>query len=146
VPLAPFENSGDLPVAIHVATLAEVVARFGAGSERRRQVTATLERVHELAGSTGKLDRFIVFGSYVTAKPEPNDVDVVLVMSDNFRVEACPTDARCLFDHREAESRLGASVFWVRPSMLFLETLEEFILHWQVKRDKTRRGIVEVKP
>jgi hypothetical protein len=48
--------------------------------------------------------------------------------------------------HRQAEATLGASVFWVRPSMPFLETLEEFILHWQVKRDQTPRGIVEVKP
>ena len=146
MPLPPFESSGDLPVAIHAATLAEVVARFGADSERRRAVTATLERVVQLAVSTGKLDRIIVFGSYITAKPEPNDVDVVLVMLDDFRMEACPAEARCLFDHREAEARLGASVFWVRPSMLFLETREEFILHWQVKRDKTRRGIVEIKP
>jgi uncharacterized protein DUF6932 len=146
MPLPAFESSGDLPVGIHEATLEEVVARFGAGSERRRAATATLERVVGLAQTTGKLDRLIVFGSYVTAKPEPNDVDVVLAMHDDFRAEACPAEAHCLFDHREAEAALGASVFWVRPSMLFLETLEEFILHWQVKRDKTRRGIVEVKP
>jgi hypothetical protein len=28
--------------------------------------------------------------------------------------------------------------------MLVLDTLEEFINHWQVKRDLGRRGIVEV--
>ena len=45
--------------------------------------------------------------------------------------------------HRAA--KLMPSVFWVRPSLLFLETLEEFIAGWQVKRDQTRRGIVEVR-
>jgi len=29
--------------------------------------------------------------------------------------------------------------------MLILETLDEFISHWQLKRDGTRHGIVEVQ-
>jgi hypothetical protein len=29
--------------------------------------------------------------------------------------------------------------------MLFIETLNEFISHWQIKRDGSRRGIVEVR-
>jgi hypothetical protein len=39
----------------------------------------------------------------------------------------------------------GLAMTWLRPSMLFLETLEEFIEHWQIKRDMTCRGIVEVR-
>jgi len=42
-------------------------------------------------------------------------------------------------------AKFGASIFWIRPSMLLLESLEEFIEHWQIKRDRTRRGIVEVR-
>lgn len=30
-------------------------------------------------------------------------------------------------------------------SLLLIETVDEFVAHWQVKRDRTRRGIVEVK-
>ena len=45
---------------------------------------------------------------------------------------------------RAAEA-FGASVFWIRPALLVLETLEEFIAHWQITRDQTRRGIVEVR-
>ena len=33
----------------------------------------------------------------------------------------------------------------MRPSLLFLETLDEFIEGWQIKRDGTRRGIIEVR-
>jgi hypothetical protein len=36
-------------------------------------------------------------------------------------------------------------VFWIRPALLVLETLEEFIAHWQITRDQTRRGLVEVR-
>ena len=45
---------------------------------------------------------------------------------------------------QQAATEFGASVFWIRPSLLFLEPLDEFIAGWQVKRDGTRRGIIEV--
>jgi hypothetical protein len=51
---------------------------------------------------------------------------------------------RDLFDHSRATVEFGASVFWVRPAAILIGTLDEFICHWQIKRDKTRRGIVEV--
>jgi len=34
---------------------------------------------------------------------------------------------------------------YLRPALLVLETLEEFIAHWQITRAQTRRGIVEVR-
>ncbi len=86
-----------------------------------------------------------LFGSYITAKPAPNDVDIVLVMRDDFDVQACDAESQTLFDHLRAAEVFGASVFWIRPALLVLETLEEFIAHWQITRDQTRRGIVEVR-
>ena len=91
------------------------------------------------------MDRVIIFGSYITTKPDPNDIDVVFVMRDDFEIHTCDESTRRLFDHLQATEEFGASVFWLRPSMLFLETLEEFIEGWQIKRDLTRRGIVEVR-
>lgn len=142
--LLEFNSQGDLPEGLHRATLAEVKARFGAGSQARQEVTATLQRIHELVTATGKLERFVIFGSYVTAKPEPNDVDVVLVMSDDFSLVGCDQATRVLFDHPRAESEIGASIFWLCPSALFRTALEEFLAGWGTKRDLTRRGIVEV--
>jgi hypothetical protein len=60
-----------------------------------------------------------VFGSYVSDTLAPNDVDVVLVMRDDFRPELCPPEALPLFDHNQAARELGASIFWVRPGMLW---------------------------
>ena len=96
--------------------------------------------------STGKLERLVIFGSYVTTKPAPHDVDIVLIFSDDFDLTAYDEETRKLFDHSRAEQEFGASVFWIRPSMLILETLDQFIAYWQIKRDKTQRGIVEVRP
>jgi|SRR5918911_549802 hypothetical protein len=145
MPLPDFNSYGDLPEGVHQATIDEVTERFGTGTPRRAIITRRLIRIYHSAVATSKLERFIIFGSYITAKPEPNDVDVILIMRDDFSLNACDEETRKLFDHTQAVQEFGASIFWLRPSMLILETLDEFIRHWQTKRDRTRRGIVEVR-
>lgn len=67
-------------------------------------------------------------------------------MDDAFRLEDCPGEATGLFDHAVAQARYGASIFWIRPGLLIGESLDDFIAYWQIKRDGSRRGIVEVVP
>ena len=57
-----------------------MLERFGRGSVQRCAVADRLQRVYQLVISTGQLARFVVFGSFVTAKEEPNDVDIILIM------------------------------------------------------------------
>ena len=135
---------GDLPVGVHPATLADVVARFGRGTPQRELATARLMHIYELARATGKLLRFVIFGSYVTENPVPNDVDIILVMTDNFEVAECDERTQPLFDHLRAQQVFGASVFSIRPSTALLGSVDEFIAYWQIKRDQSRHGIVEV--
>jgi len=113
MPLPSFDSQGDLPEGVHPATLSEVLERFGGGTTRRRQATDSLLHVLKLARLTRCLDRFIIFGSYVTAKAEPNDVDIFLVMNESFDVDDQTGEAREMFAHKLAHERLGASVFWV---------------------------------
>ena len=145
MPLPQLNYAGELPAGVHQATMDEVFAQFGSGTAQRQAVTARLRRIYDLAQGTRKLERRILFGSYITAKPDPNDVDIILVMRDDFDVQACNEESRPLFDHSRAAEAFSASVFWIRPALLVLETLEEFIAHWQITRDQTRRGIVEVR-
>lgn len=144
--LPNFNDKGDLPDGVHQATIDEVAIRFEGETLQRQTVTANLLKIYQLAKATNKLDRLIIFGSYVTAKPSPNDVDVVLVFKDDFSFAACAEETKKLLDHSQADKEFGASVFWIRPSLIILETLEQFIAHWQIKRDQTFRGIVEVRP
>jgi hypothetical protein len=108
------------------------------------QVSARLRRIYELAFSTGHLARFVVFGSFVTAKPDPNDVDIVMMMDDDFDASELKGEVALLFDHVVAQTVFGASVFWVR-CLGALGGEEEFIARWQTKRDGGLRGIVEVR-
>lgn len=103
-----------------------------------------LSRIFELVTATGHLSRFIVFGSFVTAKSEPNDVDLFLVMDDTFDLRQVTGETRLVFDHPAAQAYFGASIFWLRR-LAARPNEEEAVLGWQVKRDGTRRGIVEVK-
>ena len=146
MPLPDFNEFGDLPEGSYPASLTEVIARFGSGTDQRLAVTDRLQRIYQLAAATGHLDRLIVFGSYVSDAREPNAVDVILVMRNDFRSEECPAESSVLFDHARATDELGASIFWVRPDMLLGEPLETFLNFWQTKRDGRRRGVVEIQP
>jgi hypothetical protein len=144
MPLPELDSHGDLPAGVHRASLEEVLERFGRGTPQRQLITARLTRIYELAWQTGKLERCVIFGSYVTAHPAPNDVDIILIMRDDFREEDYAEDVLPVFNHRRAQHELSASVFWTRPGAILLETVDEFIAYWQVKRDHTLRGIVEI--
>src|SRR6185369_12651550 len=138
-----FNSEGDLPVGVYRASLSDVIEHFGAGTPQRRIVSRRLVRVFELASSTGHLSRFIVFGSFVTAKPSPNDVDIFILMEDSFEVSDVTGAASVVFRQATAQNWLGASIFWLRR-FAAIGGEQVAIEDWQFKRDGTRRGIVEV--
>jgi hypothetical protein len=138
-----FDENGDLSVGIHQGTLDEVLHHFGTGSLQRHLIGKRLERIYKLASTTGQVARFIVFGSFVTAKVDPRDVDIFLLMEDTFDSNQVRGEAAILFDHLAVQNVEGASVFWIRRQAA-IDGEQAAVEHWQIKRDKTRRGIVEV--
>lgn len=141
--LPDLNDSGDLPVGVYLATLAEMMDRFGKGTARRIEVATRLERIWRLASGTQSVARFVVFGSFVSDKPEPNDVDVVLVMADDFDAKLLSGEVRLLFEHGMAQSHFGASIFWY-PESASVGFGPLPIERWQIKRDRALRGIVEI--
>jgi hypothetical protein len=143
VPIPAQFDGADLPPGVHRATLREVLDRFSPQTPRRKVIGERLARVYQLALLTGHLARFVVFGSFVTAKPEPNDVDVFLLMADTFDMSQVAGETRLLFTHAAAQAHFGASVFWLRRLAAFGGE-QAAIEHWQIKRDGRLRGIVEI--
>ena len=84
-----------------------------------------------------------MYGSFVTGKPIPNDVDVFMVFDDAFDASACNAEQLLLLDHATADAYFGASVFWLRRPAAFGGE-QATIEFWQTKRDGGRRGIVEI--
>jgi hypothetical protein len=138
-----FNSNGDLPVGIYQATIIEVIQYFGTSTLQRQIIARRLERIYNLARGTGQLARFIVFGSFVTAKPDPNDVDIFILMEDTFDSNQVVGAVAIIFNHTAAQNTEGASVFWIRR-MAAIGGEQEAIEHWQIKRDQTKRGIIEV--
>ena len=73
---------GYLPPGVHEATLSEVVERFGTNTPRRQVLASRLQELVSLARATGKLRRIFIWGSFVTDKPFPRDLDLFLLMKD----------------------------------------------------------------
>ena len=78
-----FREDGYLPEGLHLATEAEIIFRFGTSTNQRRRLALRLRRWIELSRSVAA-KRLFVDGSFVTAKPEPNDVDAVVWLADDF--------------------------------------------------------------
>ena len=132
--LPPFGKEGDLPPGIYRRTLGETLRRFGKGSRQRFAVARRLERIYRVAVGTGQLARCVVFGSFVTAKREPADVDLFLLMEDTSDIRQLIGEARVLFDHAAAQAHFGAALGGEEPA----------IAGWQIKCDGTYRGIIEI--
>jgi hypothetical protein len=145
VTLPEFDKDGNLPVGVYRVTLREAVAHFGTPSPHRIMLALRLERMYRLAVATGQLARFIVFGSFITAKPVPRDVDVFMLMEDTFDAGQLSGETAVLFNHMAADAFFGCSVFWLRR-MAALDGEQAAVQDWQHTREQGRRGIVEIIP
>jgi hypothetical protein len=78
-------DNGLLPVGLHECTLEELREAFGRfnRSDRRPRLFRNLERYCDEVSAAGVGRYLVVNGSFVTAKPDPNDIDVLLVLRDD---------------------------------------------------------------
>ena len=143
--LPEFNSEGDLPGGVHAAEWQEFHTRFGLATPRRIWLFGRLRALIELAAKTGKLRRVFIWGSFVTAKPTPRDLDVLLIMGEDFEVERIAAPAQEVFDSTRAKLRFESDVFWARAS-IGEEVLQVWLETYQTSRTFRRRGIVELEP
>ena len=76
-PLPPFNYHGYLPEGVHDTTMEQLCARvvFNAG---RRILWIRLKQFHQWAVSTGGFSYAYIDGGFITAKAQPEDIDVIL--------------------------------------------------------------------
>ena len=137
-----FREDGYLPEGLHLANEAEVMFRFGSSTPRRRRLVLRLRRWLELARLT-KARRFLVDGSFVTAKDDPNDIDAVVFLADDFEEQVSGGS--------DAALELEEMLLTRRPEEIFaaedLRDWEEWVEFFgrSRERDGRRKGIVEVR-
>jgi hypothetical protein len=142
--LPDFTENGLLPEGIHRATLAEFERRFVyfAVSDRRFRVFDKLRVLYEEAKRSGIVRRFLVAGSFVTSKPEPNDFDCILLLNPSLKVRDLGAQEYNLVVPARARRIFGGDVFPVREGIPKAEELLEFFQH---SRQGERVGIVEIE-
>jgi hypothetical protein len=142
--LPDFTPWGDLPVGVHVAHWEELRSRFGASTPRRMWLLSRLQTVLSIAAGTGKLRRVFVWGSFVTTKASPKDLDLLLILDEDFAVEDFPSAVQSVFDSVRARLLYESDVFWARAS-IGNDTLDTWLETYQTSRTFRKRGIVELE-
>ncbi len=131
--IPPFDDNGYLPAGIHPATMEEIEERFGSGTEIRGVLHESLVWLVEIAIQAQVL-RIVVNGSYVTDLAEPNDVDCVLLLPEDF------------------DRHSGPAKQWIRGfTFLSLELVQpaallDMIEFFGSDRDDVPKGMIEVVP
>jgi uncharacterized protein DUF6932 len=145
--LPEFDIDGDLPPGIHQATLDELELRLGrfVVSDRRLNLFGLFKQLMAMARSSGIVDRLVVGGSFVTAKPEPNDIDIVVILSMDVEFEALTASQYTVTDRgalRRVLKTDALDIITVRNGTTRMDLVLEFL---QSKRDNKQVGVVQVK-
>jgi hypothetical protein len=82
MPIPPLNENGLLPEGIFDCTLQEIRAQFGnfQQTDRRPQLFALLEEFFGAMQRSKLFEFLIIDGSFVTATPAPNDIDLVAIL------------------------------------------------------------------
>jgi len=147
MPIPELDPNGLLPVRAHDCTLAEVRARFGAfqASDLRSTLFARLEQLVHAMRASGFFEALLVDGSFVTAKPAPNDIDLIAVLRPGHNFERdLPMSEYTLVSRALLRRRFGFDVIIAeQESQLYKAYVEFFSL---VRDDPAaRKGLLRVR-
>ena len=136
-----FEADGYLPVGLYAASEAEIIFRFGTSTRRRTELAIRLRRWIELARAVSAR-RLLVDGSFVTAKPAPDDVDAAIWLPPDFQDQVARGVAEALELHNMLRTGQPKEIFpaddendWNRWVKFFSQTR---------MADERPKGLVEV--
>ena len=136
-----FRADGYLPEGLYRADEADVTFRFGSTTSRRRRLVLRLRRWLTLARQVG-VRRFLLDGSFITAKPGPDDIDAVVLLPEDF--------ASLVQREDDAAMDLEQMLLTRRPEELFAaeddSDWDEWVEFFSRTReaDGRRKGLVEI--
>jgi hypothetical protein len=141
-----FNEHGWLPEGIHDCRLEEVAERFATfqSSERRPQLWEKFVEFMSEAKACGLVEAVLVDGSFVTAKSDPNDIDLVLVVgaSHDFAADLPPTHYGVLAQRR-VRRRFGFDIVVVKTGTENLEQAAAFFQQVKQQPD-VNKGILRI--
>jgi hypothetical protein len=146
VPIPPLTDEGYLPAGLHDCTLEEVEDRFGRfqKSDRRIRLVEKLARYVEDVRKAGMALAVLIDGSFVTAKPDPGDIDLILVLrpGHNFAADLRPFEYNPLSKKRVRQNYRFDLLVAVEGSPEY----EKYVALFQQVRDEPslQKGLLRV--
>lgn len=137
-----FREDGYLPEGLHVAAEADVTFRFETETARRKRLALRLRRWVELARAVAA-KRIFVDVSFVTAKPEPNDVDAVVWLPDDFAQRVSDSQPEAIELETMLLTRHSEGIFAAEDRRDWDDWLEFFSRTREA--DGRRKGVVEIE-
>ena len=106
-------------------SLEEILQRYGEHTARWQFLWQRLQTIVQLLTATGALRRLYLFGSFITAKPNPGDLDCLAVMASGFTTAHLAPSIMTVFQHDICRLYYQADVFWITEAVgqEYLETL-----------------------
>ncbi|HXI71920.1 MAG TPA: hypothetical protein VNN22_16310 [Verrucomicrobiae bacterium] len=129
MPIPTLNHDGFLPPGIWDCPLAELRERFGifSGSDQRARLFARLDDMFQTMQRSGLFEALLVDGSYVTAKPAPNDIDLVAVLLPGHNFERdLPMSEYALVSRALLRRRYGFDVVIAEKGSQLCKTYIEF--------------------
>jgi hypothetical protein len=148
MPIPELDDRGLLPVGLHTCTLSEIRARFGQfrSSDRRCRLVDTLEAYVEELRLSRLVAWLVVNGSFVTDKPDPHDIDLVVVLRSDHNLvgELRPFEYNAI-SRRRVKKRHDFDVLLAREGS---RELGEFVAFFQQVRGEPdlSKGVLRVNP
>ena len=142
--LPDFTENGLLPEGIHRATFEEFEKRFAYFdlSDKRFRLFDKLRELYHQVRQSGIVKRFLVGGSFVTSKAEPNDFDCILVLDPSIEGQNLRPMEYNLVSRQRARRIFGGDVISVAEGSV---DYHGYLALFQSTRADERLGIVEIE-
>ena len=111
-------------------------------SDRRLRLFGQLEKLLDQATRAGIVKRILIAGSFVSAKPEPNDFDCIVVLDPSIVGKPLQPFEYNLVSRQMARRTFGGDIM---SALDHSTALQQYLEFFQTARDGKRIGIVELQ-
>ena len=144
--IPPFDHNGCLPEGIYDCAVEEVSKRFGSfqSSDWRARLWAKFTEFLREAKACGLIEAVLLDGSFVTAKPDPNDIDLILIVPGNhdFSADFQPSEYNVL-SKRQVSRRFGFDLLVARAESEEYRRYVEFFQQVRLEPGR-KKGILRI--
>jgi predicted nucleotidyltransferase len=131
-------------MSLQAISLDEFAERYGASAPRRQFLFDQARMVISLLRATGQVRRVFAFGSFVSERPNPNDVDFFVVMAEGFSTSHLRGKIAEVFQNETCRIRYGVDLFWVTEA-IGESHIQDMLEVFSTDRRQQHQPTVEIK-